>query len=103
VFRALLLTARHRLFRKVTVSKGTLSSSLVHPRDVFRTAIRLNAGAIILVHNHPSGDPEPSPDDEELTVRLHKAGHLLGIEILDHIIVAKNGCVSLREHGTFNQ
>jgi len=101
VFRALLLTARHRVFRKVTVSKGTLASSLVHPRDVFRDAIRLNAGAVILAHNHPSGDPEPSTDDVELTLRLYKAGHLLGVEVLDHIIVASHGCLSLREHGSF--
>jgi len=101
VFRALLLTARHRVFRMITVSKGTLASSLVHPRDVFRAAIRLNADAIIVAHNHPSGDPAPPADDEELTVRLYKAGQILGVEILDHIIVAKHGFVSLREHGTF--
>jgi len=83
------------------VSKGTLNASLVHPRDVFRAAIRLNAAAVILAHNHPSGVPEPSTDDEELTVRLYKAGDLLGVKVLDHVIVAKNGCVSLREHGTF--
>jgi len=103
VFRALLLTARHRVFRKVTVSKGTLASSLVHPRDVFRAAIRLNAGAVIVVHNHPSGDPEPSSDDIELTDRLSKCGELLGVAVLDHIIVAKGGCVSLRETGAFRE
>lgn len=102
VFRVLLLTTRHHVFRKLTVSKGTLNASLVHPRDVFRAAIRLNAAAVILAHNHPSGVPEPSTDDEELTVRLYKAGDLLGVKVLDHVIVAKNGCVSLREHGTFS-
>ena len=101
VFRVLLLTAQHHVFRKLTVSKGSLSYSLVHPRDVFRDAIRLNAGAVILVHNHPSGVPEPSRDDIELTHRLHEAGQLLGIEVLDHVVVAKGGCVSLREAGHF--
>ncbi len=101
VFRVLLLTARHQVFRKVNVSKGTLASSLVHPRDVFRTAIRLNAAAIILVHNHPSGDPGPSDDDIELTDRLYKAGVLLGITVLDHVIIAKGGHLSLKEHGSF--
>lgn len=101
VFRALLLDARHRVLRKVTVSKGTLSASLVHPRDVFREAVRRNAAAIIVAHNHPSGDPRPSGEDIELTERLAKCGELLGITILDHIIVAKNGCLSLREHGSF--
>lgn len=103
VFRVLLLTARHQVFRKLTVSKGTLTASLVHPRDVFRDAIRLNAAAIIVVHNHPSGVPEPSRDDTELTERLHRSGHLLGVEVLDHVIVAKGGCVSLRESGAFRK
>jgi len=101
VFRVLLLDARHRLLQKVMVSKGSLNASLVHPRDVFRRAIVKNAACIILVHNHPSGDPEPSSDDLELTTRLAKAGTLLGIEVLDHVIVAKNGYVSLRERGVF--
>jgi len=101
VFRVLLLTAQHDVFRKLTVSKGTINAALVHPRDVFRDAIRLNAAAIIVVHNHPSGVPEPSREDEELTERLHRSGQLLGVEVLDHIIVAKGGCVSLREAGAF--
>ena len=101
VFRVLLLDARHRLIRKVMVSKGTLAASLVHPRDVFRAAIRRNAGAVILVHNHPSGDPEPSGDDHELTRRLARAGDILGVEVLDHVIVASGGYVSLRESGAF--
>jgi DNA repair protein RadC len=86
------------------VSKGTLDAALVHPRDVFREAIRRNAAAVVLVHNHPSGDPEPSRDDLELTRRLHRAGALVGIEVLDHVIVAKGGYVSLRERGdTFDE
>lgn len=101
VFRVLLLTTRHHVFRRVTVGKGTLNASLVHPRDVFRAAIRLNASAVILVHNHPSGVPEPSADDKELTVRLDKAGDLLGVKVLDHIVVARGGYVSFREQGLF--
>ena len=86
------------------MSKGTLSSALVHPRDVFREAIRRNAAAIVLVHNHPSGDPAPSGDDMELTRRLAKIGALVGIDVLDHVIVAKEGYVSLREQGNvFNE
>ena len=101
VFRVLLLTTRHHVFRKITVGKGTLNASLVHPRDVFRRAIKHNAAAVILVHNHPSGIPEPSTDDKELTARLDEAGDLLGVKVLDHIVVAKGGYVSLREQGSF--
>jgi DNA repair protein RadC len=101
VFRVLLLTTRHQVFRELTVGIGTLNASLVHPRDVFRAAIRLNAAAVILVHNHPSGVPEPSTDDRELTDRLNKAGDLLGIKVLDHLVVATGGYVSLREQGLF--
>jgi DNA repair protein RadC len=83
----------------MTVSIGTLGAALVHPRDVFREAIRRNVAAVVLVHNHPSGDPEPSRDDIELTRRLSSVGKLVGIEVIDHVIVAKDGYVSLRERG----
>jgi len=99
VFRVLLLDARHRVLRKVTASIGTIDSALVHPRDVFREAIRRNAAAVVLVHNHPSGDPKPSRDDIELTKRLARAGEILGICVLDHVIVAAGEYVSLRERG----
>jgi len=99
VFRVLLLSARNDILRRVTVSKGSLSASLVHPRDVFYPAIKANAASIILVHNHPSGDPEPSADDIELTKRMSDAGELLGITVLDHVVVAKRGYVSLKERG----
>ena len=99
VFRVLLLSARNDILRRVTVSKGSLSASLVHPRDVFYPAIKANAASIILVHNHPSGDPEPSADDIELTQRMSEAGKLLGIAVLDHVVVAKRGYVSLKERG----
>jgi len=100
VFRVLLLTTRNHVFRKLNVSKGSLSSAIVHPRDVFRDAVRLNAAAVILVHNHPSGVPKPSKEDEVITTRIQQAGSLLGIEVLDHIIMAKAGCISMREQGS---
>lgn len=99
VFRALIFNIRHRLLRQVTVGVGTLDASLVHPRDVFREAVRRNAAAVILVHNHPSGNAEPSPGDIGLTERLVKVGKLLGIDVLGHVIVASGGYFSLREHG----
>lgn len=84
---ALLLDARHRLVRRVDLAKGTLTRVITHPRDVFRDAIRYNAASLLLVHNHPSGDPSPSKPDNELTDRLAKAGELIGIRLLDHVII----------------
>jgi DNA repair protein RadC len=81
------------------VSMGTLAAAAVHPRDVFREAIRRNAAAVLIAHNHPSGNPEPSRDDLELTKRLSRIGTLVGIEVLDHLIITKGGYVSLRERG----
>lgn len=98
-FAVLLLDGRHRLIRQETVSQGTLTASLVHPREVFRPALREAAAALILVHNHPSGDPTPSPEDREVTRRLARAGELLGVRVLDHVIVAERGYCSLREEG----
>ncbi len=96
-FLALLLDGKHRLLRTVRVSEGTLTTSLVHPREVFRTAVRESAAAVIAVHNHPSGDPEPSQEDAEVTRRLREAGVLLGIPLLDHVIVGEGTYVSMRE------
>lgn len=73
-----------------------------NPPDVFRAAVRLNAGGIIVAHNHPSGNPEPSGEDVELKVRLYKAGKLIGIDVLDHLIVAKHGYPYLRERRSFD-
>jgi DNA repair protein RadC len=95
-FRVLLLNARHESIRKVTVSRGSLNASIVHPREVFRPAIVASAASLVLVHNHPSGDAEPSEEDLSITKRLVQVGELLGISVLDHVIVAKHGCVSLR-------
>ncbi len=96
-FRCLLLDGKHRLLEDVLVSQGTLTSSPVHPREVFCPAIRVRAAAVVLMHNHPSGDPTPSDRDLELTRQLLEAGRVLNIDLLDHIILARNGLISLKE------
>lgn len=98
-FFVLLLDGRHRLLREVVISQGTLTASLVHPREVFRPALREAAAAVVLVHNHPSGDPTPSTEDHEITLRLFEAGTLVGIPVLDHVVVAERGWSSLCELG----
>jgi DNA repair protein RadC len=98
-FVGLYLDARHRVVRRHTVSVGTLTASLVHPREVFAPAIRARAAALVVVHNHPSGDPEPSPEDCALTERLKEGARLLGVDLLDHVVVARGGFVSFRERG----
>lgn len=100
-FRALLLNTRHQVIRVATVSVGGLSSAPVHPREVFKDAIRHGAAAIIVVHNHPSGDPEPSRDDVAITEQLRAAGRLVGIEVLDHIVIGDGTYISLRSRGVF--
>ena len=95
-FLVLLLNARHEVMGQETVSIGSLNASIVHPREVFRPAVVASAAATVLVHNHPSGDPEPSEEDLSITKRLVEAGELLGIQVLDHVIVASRGVVSLR-------
>jgi len=96
-FLVVLLDGRHRLMRHEMVSQGTLTASLVHPREVFRPALRESAAALVLVHNHPSGDPTPSAEDREVTARLVRAGELLGVPVLDHVVIAERGYTSLRE------
>jgi len=81
------------------VSRGTLNSSIVHPRDVFRDAVRESAAAVILLHNHPSGDPRPSAEDRALTRRLVEVGQTLGIRVLDHVIVGADEYYSFAENG----
>lgn len=93
----LLLDGKHRLKDCQRVSEGTLTSSLVHPREVFAPALRARAAAVIAVHNHPSGDPEPSTEDLAVTRRLSEAGRLLGVPLLDHVVVGRGNHVSLRE------
>lgn len=96
-FHALYLDTRRHLIAAETISIGTLDSSLVHPREVFRPAVAHSASAVLVAHNHPSGDPEPSAEDLALTRRLDKAARLLGFSLLDHLVVARRGYVSLRE------
>jgi DNA repair protein RadC len=96
-FHALLLDTKHRLLRHVRVSEGTLSTALVHPREVFAPALREASAALVVVHNHPSGDPEPSAQDLEVTLRLVQVGNLVGVPLLDHVVIADERYVSLRE------
>jgi DNA repair protein RadC len=98
-FHVAVLDSQHRLERDVTVTRGILNSSLVHPREVFRRAIVEGAAAIIVVHNHPSGDPTPSPDDRLVTEQLVAAGRLLDIPVHDHLIVGRGRYVSFAEAG----
>ena len=100
-FIALLLNTKNQIIGKETVTVGTLNSSLVHPREVFKPAIKKSSSAIIVVHNHPSGDPTPSKEDIDVTNRLIKAGELLGIDVLDHIVIGDNAYISLKEKGLF--
>jgi DNA repair protein RadC len=98
-FKLVLLNSRNRIIGISTISVGTLNSSLVHPREVFKDALRHSASSIILVHNHPSDDPEPSGDDITVTRRLADAGRLMGIDVLDHIIITRQCYTSLKERG----
>ena len=100
-FWSLLLDGKQRLQRVVVVSAGTLTASLVHPREVYRAAIRSAAAALIVAHNHPSGDPEPSAEDLGVTERLRAAGEVLGIPLQDHVILGDARFVSLRERLRF--
>jgi DNA repair protein RadC len=95
-FLVLLLNARHEVEAIETVSIGSLNASIVHPRDLIRPAVLHSAAAIVCVHNHPSGDAEPSEEDISITKRVVQVGELLGITVLDHIIVASRGLCSLR-------
>ncbi|MCX6641322.1 MAG: DNA repair protein RadC [bacterium] len=98
-FRGLYLNTRGRVIRDEIISIGTLNMSVVHPREVFLPAIEFSAAAIILAHNHPSGDPTPSEEDIAITEQLVEASHVMGIEIFDHIIVGESGFVSFRKEG----
>jgi DNA repair protein RadC len=98
-FGVLLLDTKHRVVRASVLSVGTLDASIVHPREVFREAIAAGAAAIVLFHNHPSGDPDPSEDDVRLTERLLAAGVLMGIDVIDHVILADVRYYSFRENG----
>jgi len=98
-FVILMLDSRQRLIRVVEISRGSLDQSLVHPREVFLPAIREVAASLVLVHNHPSGDPEPSAEDRSITERLVSVGELLGIPIVDHVVVGRQGYASFSRRG----
>jgi len=100
-FLALLLDTRSQLIRVSEISIGSLDTSIVHPREVFKEAISASAASVIFAHNHPSGDPEASEDDIELTKRLAKAGEIVGIDVLDHIIICDKKYLSLKREGLF--
>jgi DNA repair protein RadC len=98
-FITLYLDSRNQEMKREIISIGSLNANIVHPREVFEPAVRNYAAHIIVAHNHPSGEPDPSKDDIEITRRLVEAGKILGIEVLDHIIVARNGFMSFKEKG----
>ncbi|HEY2773763.1 MAG TPA: DNA repair protein RadC [Candidatus Binatia bacterium] len=98
-FFAVLVDGRNRVIAKTRVSQGSLGSSVVHPREAFRSAVREAAAAVLFVHNHPSGDPTPSQEDRRITVRLRHAGELMGIPVLDHVVVGRSGYWSFAENG----
>jgi len=100
-FLAILLDTRNRLIRVAEISIGSLDSSIVHPREVFKEAISASAAAVIFVHNHPSGDTEASEDDVKLTERLAGVGEIVGIDVLDHIIIGGKGHTSMKREGLF--
>ena len=97
--RTVLLDVRQRVIRVCRVGEGGLSGAVIHPRDLFREAVKANAAALILAHNHPSGDASPSAEDIETTRKLVEIGKMMGIQVLDHLVLAAGGSVSLREQG----
>lgn len=99
-FLLVILNTKHKIQKEVSISVGTLNSSIVHPRDVYHHALREAAAAVIFVHNHPSGDPTPSPEDFSITKRLAEAGTLLGMRLLDHIIIGSHDYYSFADNGT---
>jgi len=97
-FRILLLDTKNRLIRDEKVTVGILDASIVHPREVFKSAIKSSAASVIIVHNHPSGDPTPSRDDVSTTRRLREAGELVGISVLDHVIIGEGTYYSFKDN-----
>ncbi|WP_438319126.1 RadC family protein [Sporosarcina sp. FA9] len=98
-FVVLFLNVKNEIIHKQTLFIGSLNSSIVHPRDIFREAVKRSAASIVCAHNHPSGNPSPSPEDIEVTKRLIEAGSIMGIELLDHIIIGDHKFISLKEKG----
>lgn len=100
-FKAVFLDSRKRIIKDETIFIGSLNASIIHPREIFQAALEEGAAAVILLHNHPSGNPEPSDDDIEITKQLVKAGEILGIEVLDHIVIGNKRYFSFKEKGYF--
>jgi len=98
-FYALFLDTKNRILKEELISVGTLNESLIHPREVFNSAVKASCNAVILVHNHPSGDCVPSENDKVVTKELVEAGKIIGINVLDHVIIGKDGFMSLKESG----
>jgi DNA repair protein RadC len=101
-FHVLLLTSQHKVIREVLITRGILDASLIHPREVFKPSIIESAAAVILVHNHPSGDPSPSGEDRAVTRQLADAGRTIGIPVLDHVILGDTGFTSMSELGVLD-
>lgn len=98
-FKAILLNTKNGVLKIITVAIGSLNAALVHPREIFKEAVRTSSAGIIIVHNHPTGNPEPSREDEDLTTRFFRCGELMGIDLVDHIIIGNDCFVSMRERG----
>lgn len=98
-FVCLFLNTKNHIIAQETLSVGSLNASIVHPREVFRAAMKCSSASIVCVHNHPSGDPTPSPEDVNMTERLCRAGEIVGIDVLDHIVIGDGSFVSLKEQG----
>jgi DNA repair protein RadC len=99
IFYVVLLNNKNRKIREVKISEGSLTASLVHPREVFNPVIRESAAAVIFVHNHPSGDPAPSPEDIEITRRLKQVGEVMGVRVLDHVVIGRDRYYSFSDRG----
>ena len=99
VLKAIFLNTKNIVIGNRDIFKGTLNSSIVHPREIFKEAIKLGSASIIIAHNHPSGDPTPSKEDINITMRLKECGNIMGIEVIDHIVIGHNKYISLKEKG----
>ena len=99
ILKLIVLDTKNNVIKVTDVFKGSLNSSIVHPREIFNVAIRCNGASIIICHNHPSGDPSPSKEDVNITMRIRECGEIIGINLLDHIIIGENKYISLKEKG----
>ncbi|MEG0259949.1 MAG: DNA repair protein RadC, partial [Lysinibacillus sp.] len=100
-FVVLFLNVKNQIIHRQTIFIGSLNASIVHPREIFREAVKRSAASIICAHNHPSGIPTPSPEDIEVTKRIQEAGYIMGIDLIDHVIIGDHQFISLKEKGYF--